>query len=224
MGTKIGRVPHWHWAEDDPKSEGSPCWRRSTMRDDFFLLRERGKGQPIFLIIRKGWDRRQLACFQAGPAARNREFFAGADLDLGWRKRCPEVTSRRGRSLALGDRLVVSFGTAKRLPSARDSLLSTDAGTSKAFSDGHMLLSIDSYEISTTPRSNNPSLDVSFWGWCWLRSNRKPKAASACPPRRTRRSYPKGVGVGFHLFRGAASSGRETIHSPPSVKGGAETF
>ena len=30
-------------------------------------------------------------------------------------------------------------------------------------------------------------------------------------------------GVGFHLFRGAASSGRETIHSPPSLKGGAET-
>ena len=39
------------------------------------------------------------------------------------------------------------------------------------------------------------------------------------PPRRTRRSYPKWVGVGFHLFRGAASSGRETIHNPPSVKG-----
>ena len=27
-----------------------------------------------------------------------------------------------------------------------------------------MLLSIDSYGISTTQRSNNPSLDVSFWG------------------------------------------------------------
>jgi len=26
-----------------------------------------------------------------------------------------------------------------------------------------MLLSIDSYGISSTPRSNNPSLDVSFW-------------------------------------------------------------
>jgi len=26
-----------------------------------------------------------------------------------------------------------------------------------------MLLSIDSYGISTTQRSNNPSLDVSFW-------------------------------------------------------------
>jgi len=43
------------------------------------------------------------------------------------------------------------------------------------------------------------------------------------PARRTRRSYPKCVGVGFHLFRGAASSGRETMNSPPSVKGGAET-
>jgi len=38
-------------------------------------------------------------------------------------------------------------------------------------------------------------------------------------PRRTRRSYPKWVRVGFHLFRGAASFGQENIHSPPSVKG-----
>ena len=51
-----------------------------------------------------------------------------------------------------------------------------------------------------------------------LRSKRKPKATSSFLPRRTRRSYPKWVGVGFPLFRGAASSGRETIHSPPSVK------
>jgi len=120
-------------------------------------------------------------------------------------------------------RLAVSLATAKRLRSAKDSLLSPDARTFKAFSDWHMLLSIDSYGISTTPRSNNPSLDVSFWGRCWLRSNRKPKAASAFPPRRTRRSYPKWVRVGFHLFSEAAISGRETIHNPPSVKGGAET-
>jgi len=73
------------------------------------------------------------------------------------------VTSSSGRSLALGDRLVVSLATAKRLPSAKDSLLSTDARTSKAFYDGHMLLSIDSYGIRKTPRSNNPSLDVSIW-------------------------------------------------------------
>ena len=39
--------------------------------------------------------------------------------------------------------------------------------------------------------------------------------------RRTRRSYPKQVG--FHQFHGAASSSRETIHSPPSARGGAET-
>jgi len=64
--------------------------------------------------------------------------------------------------MALGDRLAVSLVTAKRLPSAKDSLLSPDARTFKALSDGHMLLSIDSYGISTTPRSNNPSLDVSF--------------------------------------------------------------
>jgi len=133
------------------------------------------------------------------------------------------VTSSRSRKLALGDRIAVSLATAKRLLSAKDLLLSTDARTSNAFSDGHMLLSIDSYGIRTTPRSNNPSLDVSFWGRCWLRSNRKPKAASAFMPRRTRRSYPKWVGVGFHLFRGAASFGRKTIHSPPSIKGGAET-
>jgi len=75
-----------------------------------------------------------------------------------------EVTSSRGRSLALGDRLAVSLATAKRLPCAKDSLLSPDAQTSKAFSDGHMLLSIDSFGISKTPRSNNPSLDVSFLG------------------------------------------------------------
>ena len=65
--------------------------------------------------------------------------------------------------MALGDRLAVSLATAKRLPSTKDSLLSLDARTFKAFSDGHMLLSIDSYGISSTPRSNNPSLDVSFW-------------------------------------------------------------
>jgi len=72
------------------------------------------------------------------------------------------VTSSRGRSLGLGDRLAVSMATAKRLPSAKDSLLSPDTRTSKALSDGHMLLSIDSYRISKTPRSNNPSFDVSF--------------------------------------------------------------
>jgi len=61
------------------------------------------------------------------------------------------MTSSRGRSLALGDRLAVSLATAKRLPSVKDSLLSPDARTSKAFSDGHMLLSIDSYGIRKTP-------------------------------------------------------------------------
>jgi len=45
------------------------------------------------------------------------------------------VTSSRGRSLALGDRLAVSLTTAKRLPNAKDSFLSPDARTSKAFSD-----------------------------------------------------------------------------------------
>jgi len=72
------------------------------------------------------------------------------------------VTSSLGRSLALGDRLVVSLAITKRLPSAKDSLLSPDARTSKAFSDGHIHFGIDSYGISKTPRSNNPSLDVSF--------------------------------------------------------------
>jgi len=72
------------------------------------------------------------------------------------------VTSIRGRSLALGDRLAVSLATAKRLPSAKDSLLSPDARSSKTFSDGHMLLTIYLYGISKTPRSNNASLDVSF--------------------------------------------------------------
>ena len=72
--------------------------------------------------------------------------------------------SSRGRSLSLGDRLAVSLATAKHLPSAKDSFLSPYARTFKTFSDGHMLLSIDSYGFSTTPRSNNPSLDVSLWG------------------------------------------------------------
>ena len=72
------------------------------------------------------------------------------------------MTSSRGRRLSLGDRLAVSLATAKRLPSVKDSLLSPDARTSKAFSDGHMLLNVVSYGISTTPRSNNPSLDASF--------------------------------------------------------------
>jgi len=74
------------------------------------------------------------------------------------------VTSSRGRGLALGDRLAVSLATVKRLPSAKDSLLSTDARTSKAFSVGHILLSIYPYGISKTPRSNNLSVDVSFLG------------------------------------------------------------
>ena len=47
----------------------------------------------------------------------------------------------------LGVRLAVRLATAKRLPSAKDSLLTPDVRTSKAFSDGHMLLSIDSYGI-----------------------------------------------------------------------------
>ena len=59
--------------------------------------------------------------------------------------------SSRSRILALGDRLAVSVATAKRLSSVKDSLLITDARTSKALSDGHMLLIIDSYGISKTP-------------------------------------------------------------------------
>ena len=55
------------------------------------------------------------------------------------------------------------MATAKRLPSAKDSLLTPDARTTKVVSDRHMLLSIDSYGISKNPRSNNPSLDVYFW-------------------------------------------------------------
>jgi len=73
------------------------------------------------------------------------------------------VTRSRSRSSALGDRLAVSVAIAKRLPSAKDSFRTPDARTSKAFSDRHMLLNIDSHGISTTPLSNNPSLDVSFW-------------------------------------------------------------
>jgi len=45
------------------------------------------------------------------------------------------VTSSRDRSFSLGNRLAVSLATAKHLPSAKDSFLSPDARTSKAFSD-----------------------------------------------------------------------------------------
>ena len=50
-------------------------------------------------------------------------------------KRRLEVTSSYGRSLALGDRLEASLATAKLLPSAKDSFLTPDARTAKAFSD-----------------------------------------------------------------------------------------
>jgi len=73
------------------------------------------------------------------------------------------VTSSRGRRLALCDRVAVSLATAKRLPTAKDLLHTPDARNSKPFSNAPMLLSIDPYGISTTLRSNNPSLDVSFW-------------------------------------------------------------
>jgi len=39
------------------------------------------------------------------------------------------VTSSRGRILALGDRLAASVATTRRLPSAKDSLFSTDVET-----------------------------------------------------------------------------------------------
>ena len=50
-------------------------------------------------------------------------------------KRRPEVTSSYGRGLALGDRLAVSLPTAMFLPRAKDSFLTPDARTAKAFSD-----------------------------------------------------------------------------------------
>ena len=53
--------------------------------------------------------------------------------------------------MAIGHRLAVSLATAKCLPSAKDSLLSPDGLTFKAFSDGDMLLSIDFHGIRTTP-------------------------------------------------------------------------
>ncbi|QCD82340.1 hypothetical protein DEO72_LG2g2676 [Vigna unguiculata] len=69
------------------------------------------------------FTRRQVACFQAGPAARKRSLSV-----LTWISgdgiRRPEATSSRGRSLALGDRLAVSLATTKRLPSTKDSFLS----------------------------------------------------------------------------------------------------
>ena len=60
------------------------------------------------------------------------------------------MTSSRGRSLALGNEEEVGLATAKRLPSAKDSLLTLDARISMAFSDVHMLLSIDSYEADAS--------------------------------------------------------------------------
>ena len=90
------------------------------------------KGQPILLIIRKGV---RLASKPTRPRGIKRSLSV-----LTWiscdEKRRPKVTSSRGRSLALGDRLAVCLGTAKRLPGAKDSFLSPDARTSKAFSYG----------------------------------------------------------------------------------------
>jgi len=83
------------------------------------------------------------------------------------------VTSSPGRSLALGDKLVVSLATAKRLPSAKDSLLTLDARTSKAFSDVHMLLSIDSYGFSEgkSNRFQNKAADKISIFFPWIITN-----------------------------------------------------
>ena len=78
---KNGRVPHRHWAKDDPKSEGSTWWRRSAAGDAYLLLRERG------------WDRGQVDSLQTGSAARNQEIFAGAEFYLGRRKKADENSS-----------------------------------------------------------------------------------------------------------------------------------
>ena len=46
------------------------------------------------------------------------------------------ISDEQSRSnMALGDRLALSLATAKLLPSAKDSFLSQNARTSKAFSD-----------------------------------------------------------------------------------------
>ena len=54
-------------------------------REGTALGRRRSKKRRLTLKGCAGWDRLKVACFQAGPAARKKEIFAGADLDLGWR-------------------------------------------------------------------------------------------------------------------------------------------
>ena len=106
------------------------------MRDAYLLLRDGGKGATYLTNNKKGGEKgdRYLASKPALPI--------GIKISLpvltyisGDGKRRPEVTSSRGRSLALSDRLAVSLATGKRLPSAKDSFLSPDARSSKAFSD-----------------------------------------------------------------------------------------
>ena len=67
-------------------AEGVRQWGMFT----FFLE----KGATYLTNNKKGgWDRRQVACFQTGSVVRNKEIFAGADLDLGRRKKADENSS-----------------------------------------------------------------------------------------------------------------------------------
>lgn len=57
--------------------------RRRSKKRRLTQLKERKELWKLTLLLKGGEDRQEVACFQAGPAARNQEIFAGADLDLG---------------------------------------------------------------------------------------------------------------------------------------------
>jgi len=100
----------------------------------FFL--EKGEGATYLTNNKKRGeiDDRNLASKPARPLGIKRSLPVLTYISSDGKRRL-EVTSSRGRSLALGDRLAVSLATGKRLPSAKDSFLSSDVRTSNVFSD-----------------------------------------------------------------------------------------
>ena len=133
------------------------------------------------------------------------------------------MTRSRGRSLALGDRLAVSVATAKRIPSAKDSFLTPDARTFRHSLMGTCCSVVIRMELARLRDQIIPLWLYPSGADVGSETIVNQKQHQPSRTRWNRRSYPKWVGVGFHIFRGAACSGRETKHNPPSVKGRVET-
>ena len=72
-----------------------------------------------------------------------------------------------------------------------------------------MLLSIDSYGISTTRRSNNPSLDVSFWA----------DAGSEASVNKEQNQPSRPGRPSAHIKNGSASASTSSVEQPaPTAK------